>query len=102
MKQEALEILYYLPVAFAIALAALFFIQLPPVQRMRMIKWKYRKHKNPGKDIPLSTIRIKPFDCESCISFWVSLIILYINKSEIYNMILLPLSTAQLTKYLKR
>lgn len=101
-KEEAVKLIELAPLLISIALASSFFVTLPFIQRARIIRWNYLKVMRNNNDIPLHTIRIKPFDCATCLTFWIVLLTLTIMQENIVNIILLSFATPQLTKYVQR
>ena len=77
----------------AIATASNYIALSPPVQWIRFQKWKYLKALK-KQDIPYYLVRIKPFDCESCLSFWLTLIVMIATGQGIFAITILPFTAA--------
>jgi len=101
-KEEAAKLIELAPLLMAIALASSFFVGLPFIQRIRIMRWNYLKVMRNNNDLPLIAVRIKPFDCFSCLSFWITLLTLTSMQENIFNIILLSFATSQLSKYVQR
>ena len=101
-KEEAVKLIELAPLLITIAMASSFFVTLPFIQQLRMMRWNYPKVIRNNKDLPLHSIRIKPFDCAPCLSFWVSLLTLTFMQECLFNIILLSFASSQISKYVQR
>lgn len=101
IKEEAVKLIEFAPLLIAIALASAFFVSLPFIQRIRMIRWNYLKVMKNNNDLPLHTIRIKPFDCSTCLSFWITILTLITMQESCFNILLLSFATPSLINLLK-
>ena len=74
--------------------AANFFVLTPPVMWLRAAKWRYLKVLRRDPNLPFFSIRVKPFDCEACMTFWAALTMTITNHLPIADIIILPLALA--------
>lgn len=101
-KEEAVKLIELAPLLIAIAMASAFFVTLPFIQRARIIRWNYLKVIRNNNDLPLHAIRVKPFDCAPCLTFWITLLTLAFMQESLFNIILLSFASSQISKYVQR
>ena len=74
-----------------VSIASNMFVQLPIINRIRMMKYRYMKALK--KDIQFTQVRIKPIDCETCLTFWTLIInSIFIQQLPIFNSLLFSLT----------
>ena len=73
-----------------VSIASNMFVQLPIINRIRMMKYRYLKAMK--KDIQFTQVRIKPIDCETCLAFWTLIFnSIFIQQLPIFNSLLFSL-----------
>ena len=74
--------------------AADFLVLTPPVMWLRAAKWRYLKELRRDPSLPFFSVRVKPFDCESCLTYWASLLITMAYNMPLSDVVILPMTLA--------
>lgn len=84
-----------IPIVIACTLipfAANYIISTPLIQKPRLYLWRWYRYI--GHARPFAEVHIKPFDCESCLAFWLSLAYLLYNHVDVFTAIIVALASA--------
>jgi hypothetical protein len=84
---------------------AMFFVMFVVMANvpLKIDKFLNRKHRRENTCIfGIRYFYRKPFNCELCLTFWISLIYLLFLRQNVFNAVMLAGATAYLTSPLKR